>query len=222
MFIYLDESGTLTESNGKYFIVATYTVGDSRKITKAFRKWQKIKFPKKLRRQTELKFNDSHIDDKLRLKTLKYFAKQDIRIFYTFLKKKNIPQEYCKKGKVAKTGLLYSEIVRATLELYLPVTESQFTVVRDHRTLKGVTVNKFNEMLKISLLPKLPAKVLFQIQVVDSTANTLIQVADWVCGALARYHEVKPMGEEFYTVLKQNIVQEKELFSEKWTKTWEK
>lgn len=222
MFTYLDESGTLTESDGKYFIVATFTVGDSRKITKAFRKWQKIKFPKKLRRQAELKFNDSHIDDKLRLKTLKYFSKQDIRIFYTFLKKENIPPEYCKNGKVAKTGLLYSEIVKATLELYLPVTESQFTVVRDQRTLKGITVNKFNEMLKVSLLPKLPAKVLFQVQVVDSTANPLIQVADWVCGALARYHEDKPMGEEFYSILKQNIVQEKELFSEKWTRTWEK
>lgn len=222
MFTYLDESGTLTESDSKYFIVGTYTVGDARKITKAFRKWQKTKFPKKLRRQAELKFNDSHIDDKLRLKTLRYFAKQDIRIFYTYLKKKNIPKEYYKKGKVTETGLLYTEIVRATLELYMPVTESQFTVVRDQRTLKGVTVRKFDETLKASLLPKLPAKVLFQVQAVDSTSNSLIQVADWACGALARYYEGKPMGEEFYSVLKGNIVQEKELFSEKWTKTWEK
>lgn len=220
MFVYLDESGTLTKSNGKVFVVGSYTVGDSRKITKAFRRWQKTKFPKKLRRQSELKFNDSHIDDKLKLKTIQHFAKQDIRIFYTFLQKKNIPQEYYKKGKVAKTGLLYTEIVRATLELYMPVTESQFTVVRDQRTLKGVTVNKFNEVLKASLLPKLPAKVLLQVQTVDSTTNPLIQVADWVCGALARYHERKPTGEEFYSVLKRNIVAEKELFSEKWTKTW--
>lgn len=221
MFIYLDETGTLTESDGKYFIVGTYTVGDPRKITKAFRKWQKTKFPKKLRRQAELKFNDSHIDDKLRLKTLQYFAKQDIRIFYTYLQKKNIPQEYYKKGKVTETGLLYTEIVRATLELFMPVTDSEFTVIRDQRTLKGVTVDKFYEILKASLLPKLPAKVNFQVQAVDSTSNPLIQVADWICGALARYHEGKPMGEEFYSVLKGNIVQEKELFSEKWTKTWE-
>ena len=222
MFAYLDESGTLTKSDGKYFIVATYTVGDARKITKAFRKWQKTKFPKKLRRQAELKFNDSHIDDKLRLKTLQYFAKQDIRIFYTFLKKKNIPKEYYKKGKIAETGLLYGEIVKAALELYMPVTESQFTVVRDQRTLKGVTADTFNETLKVSLLPKLPAKVLFQVQAVDSTSNPLIQVADWVCGALARFHEGKLMGEELYSVLKGNIIAEKELFSERWTKTWEK
>ena len=222
MFTYLDESGILTKGDGRYFIVATYTVGDARKITKAFRKWQKTKFPKKLRRQAELKFNDSHIDDKLRLKTLQHFAKQDIRIFYTFLKKKNIPQEYHKKGKVTETGLLYTEVVKATLELYMPVTESSFTVVRDQRTLKGVTVNAFNDTLTASLLPKLPAKVLFQVQAVDSTTNPLIQVADWISGALARFHEGKPMGEDFYSVIKGNIVQGKELFSEKWTKTWEK
>lgn len=222
MFIYLDESGTLTKSDGKYFIVATYTVGDPKKISKAFRKWQKTKFPKKLRNQAELKFKDSHIDDKLRIKTLQHFTKQDIRIFYTFLKKKNIPSEYCKKGKVVKTGLLYVEIVKATLELYMPAIENQFTVVRDQRTLKGVAVNKFNEILKVSLLPKLPARVLFQVQPVDSTNYPTIQVVDWVCGALARYYEGKPTGEDFYTILKGNIIHGKELFSEKWTKTWEK
>ncbi len=221
MFVFLDESGTLTESDSKCFIVASYTVGDLKKITKAFRKWQKTKFPKKLKRQTELKFNDSHIEDKLKIKTLQYFAKQDLRIFYTYLKKQNIPQDYYNKGRVTETGRLYLEIVRATLELYLPITQSQFTVVRDQRTLKGITVGMFDDVLKTSLLPKLPAKVLLQVQAVDSAASPLIQVADWISGALARYHEGKSMGEEFYTVLKGNIVQEKELFSEKWTKTWE-
>lgn len=221
MFVYLDESGTLTKSDGKYFIVGTYTVGDSRKIAKAFRKWQKTRFPKKLRVKPEVKFNDD-LTDELRFKTLQYFAKQDIRIFYTFLKKKNIPAEYHKKGKVHETGLLHTHIVRSTLELYMPVTQNEFIIIRDQRTLKGVTVEQFNDVLKASLLPHLPAKVVLQTQAVDSTTNPLIQVADWVCGALARYYEGKPMGEEFYAVLKDNIVQEKELFSEKWTELWEK
>ena len=220
MHTYLDESGTLTESDSKYFIIGSYSVGDPRKIAKVFRKWQRSKFPKKLRVKPEVKFNDD-LTDKLRLKTLRYFAKQDIRIFYTYLKKKNIPEEYYKKGKVHETGLLYAEIVRATLELYMPVVENELIVIRDQRTLKGVTVEKFNDVLKASLLPRLPAKVIFQVQAVDSTTNPLVQVADWVCGALARYYEQKPMGEEFYNVLKGNIVQEKELFSEKWTKMWE-
>ena len=217
-FVFLDESGILTKSEDKYFIVATYTVGDARKVSKAFKKWQKTKFPKKLRGQSEIKFNDSHIDDKLRLKTIKYFAKQNIKIYYTFLKKNNIPKEYYKKGKVSETGLLYTEIVRSTLDLYTPISDNQFIIIRDRRTLKGVTVSKFNDVLKLSLLPKLPAKVQFRIDAVDSTNSSVIQIVDWICGALARYHEDKRMGNDFYDALKSCVVQKKELFEDQWAK----
>lgn len=221
MHIYLDESGTLTESDSKYFIVGSFTVGDPRRIAKAFRKWQKSKFPRKLKGQTEVKFNNTSLDNNLRFKTLRFFAKQDIRIFYTFLKKRNIPQKFMKKGKVHETGLLYVKIVASTLELY-PHTDLEFRVIRDQRTLKGVNTSKFDEIISTRLLPKFPAKVLFKIQVVDSTTNENVQVADWVCGALARYYEKKSFGEEFYNALKGNIVQEKELFSERLTKILEK
>lgn len=94
MLIYLDESGNLIKSNEKFFIVGSFTVGDSKRIANAFRKWQRQKFPKKLK----------------------------------------------------------------------------------------------------------------------------VQVADWICGALARYHEQKPKGKEFYNILKNNIVKQKELFSDYWSK----
>ncbi len=67
MFIYLDETGNLTKGNGKYFIVATFTVGDPQRIVNAFRRWQHSKFPRKLRDQSEVKFNDAHLTDDLRL-----------------------------------------------------------------------------------------------------------------------------------------------------------
>lgn len=222
MFIYLDESGTLTESDSKYFIVGSFTVGDPRRISKAFRKWQKSKFPKRLKGQAEVKFTNTSLDDKLRLKTLQFLANQDIRLFYTFLRKRNIPKEYMKKGKVHDTGLLYVEIVASTLELYMPHTDLELRVIRDQRTLKGVNVGMLEEILTTRLLPKLPAKVLFRTQAVDSTSNVNVQIADWICGALARYYEGKKMGDELYGILKRNIIQEKELFSEKWTKLWEK
>lgn len=156
MYIYLDESGSLTKSSEKYFVVCSYTVGEPRRVAKAFRRWQKTKFPKKIKGQSEVKFNDPHIDDKLRVKTIKFLAKQDVRIFYTYLKKKNIPEEY-------------------------------------HRE-----------------------------DAVDSSSSPNVQIADWVCGALAQYHEKKYLGEELYVELKRNIVQGKELFSDYWTKRWEK
>lgn len=222
MFIYLDESGNLTKKNGKYFIVASFTVGDPRRIAKAFRKWQRDKFPRKLKYQAEVKFNDSHLTDGLRFKTLTFLAKQDIRIFYTYLKITNIPHDYQNKEGSIKTGLLYTHIVGDTLELYLPITEAEFRVFRDQRILKGVLLKDFNEHLATQLLPQLPAKIILQIQAMDSTSSPQIQIIDWVCGALARYHEGKTKGEEFYNILKNNVVKGKELFSDYWTKKWEK
>lgn len=223
MFVYLDESGNLTKDNGEYFVVGSYTVGDPKRIGNAFRKWQRSKFPKKQKVQSEVKFNDPHIDDKLRLKTLSFFAKQDIRIFYCYLNISNTPEEYRGKHKGSiKTGLLYTEVVGETLESYLPTDEGSFRVFRDQRILKGVNLSQFNEQLRVRLLPKLPAKSVLQIQAMDSTTSPHIQVADWICGALARYYEQKPYGEKFYAVLKNNIVVEKELFSGYWTKKWDK
>lgn len=220
MFIYLDESGNLTRSNGQYFIVGSYTVGDPKRIRNAFRKWQRSKFPKKVKVQPEVKFNDPHINDDIRTRTLEFLAKQDIRIFYTYLKATNIPGQYRGKEGSIKTGLLYTEIVSETLELYLPITELEFRIFRDQRILKGVVLSEFNEHLISRLLPQLPAKTIIQVQVMDSTTSPQIQVADWICGALARFHEQKPLGNALYNILKNNIVKQTEFFSDYWTKKW--
>lgn len=212
MIIYLDESGILTESGGSYFIVGTFATKDPRKISKAFRKWQRNKFPRKLKKQTEVKFSNSSLDDTLRIATLKFLVKEDIQIFYTFLKNRNIPKRYMKKGKVHQTGLLYVEIVASTLDLYIPYSNPELRVIRDKRTLKGVTEETFEEILTARILPNFPAKAIFKIQAIDSTSSVPVQIADWICGALARYYEKKPRGDEFYNVLKSNIMKEKELF----------
>jgi hypothetical protein len=217
-YIYLDESGTLTKNNGQHFIVATFSIGDPKRVANAFRRWQKSKFPKKLRLQAEVKFNNSSLDDKLRRKTLQHLVDQDIRIFYTYLSTANIPDEYTRKAKVHESGRLYLEIVGSTLELYLPLTTTEFRIIRDQRTTKGMTSREFNEALRTRLLPNMPAKTLVKVEDVDSTTSPQVQVADWVCGALACYHQGKPGGQELYNILKPNIVQSKELFSKLYAK----
>jgi hypothetical protein len=219
--IYLDESGNLTKSNGQYFVVASFTVGSPDRVARAFLKWQKRKFPRKLQSQ-EVKFNDPHLTDALRLKTIAFLSQQDIRVFYTFLRVANVPEQFRKQGVVSETGLLYTEIVASTLDLYLPVTERDFTVIRDERSLKGINKGQFDEIIKTSLLPHLPSQTDVNIHAVSSASNVPVQVADWICGALARYHEQKPKGDDLYQLLKNNIVQEKELFSDYWTKRWDK
>lgn len=220
MNVYLDESGSLSKNNGKYFIVASYTIGDPHRIGNAFRKWQKKKFPRKLRYQSEVKFNNTNISDELRLETIKFLVKQDVRIFYTYLAVKNIPEQFRERKGKFKTGLLYTEIVGQTLELFMPIVDLDLRIFRDQKSLKGMTIAKFNDHLKMRFLPQISVKTIIQIEALDSTTSPHVQVADWICGALARYYEKKSLGDILYVLLKRNIIQEKELFSDYWTKKW--
>lgn len=77
MHIYLDESGNLSKRNGKYFIAGSYTINDPKRILNAFRRWQKSKFPRVVRSQPEVKFNNASLNDEIRLKTLEHLVKQD-------------------------------------------------------------------------------------------------------------------------------------------------
>ncbi len=222
MFVYLDESGGFGKNKERFFIVGSFTVGDPGRIAKAYRRWQRRKFPRRLKGQSEVKFINSSLDDALRLKTIHYLADQDIRIFYTYLNKTNIPENYRAGHKVdpSKTGLLYTQIVAETLELYFPISSLEFRVLRDARPLKGISQTEFNRLIESRIIPLLPAKSAFQLEEVDSTTHPQIQIADWVCGALARYHESKENGEKFYQLLKNNIVKEKELFARYWEERW--
>ena len=216
---YLDETGNLLNSSERYFIVATFTSNEPSKLAKAFRKWQKNKFPKQLKNKAEVKFNNPTLDDTIRLKTIQHFVEQGIHIFYSYLAIKNIPVTYRRKNKVHDTGKLYLEIVASTLDLQLPLTTNEFRVIRDQRTTKGMSNTEFNEALKIRLLPKLPAKTPVHIDIVDSTASPQVQIADWICGALARYYEKKRSGEKFFELLKPALLKGEELFA---AKNWEK
>jgi len=216
MHIFIDESGNFIGDKDYYFIVGGFVTGNHRRTRKAFRRWQKTKFPKKLRYKNEVKFSDTGLNDELRLKTLSYFIKCDIRIFYSFLKRENIPQEYRKK-RGTETGLLYTEIVAETLNLLFPTTDLEFRIFRDKRHLRRISQARFNEIIKLDLLPKLSAKSLFQIEAVNSNTDPNIQIADWICGALFRYYNKRKNGERFFATLKNSIIASDELFRDYWT-----
>lgn len=216
-FIYLDESGQFTKHDGhEYFVIGSFTVGDPRRTEKRFKSWQRAKFPRKLRLQPEIKFSEIKISDELRIKTLKYISNLDIRIRYSFLKRENIPADYKYHNKL-KSGHLYTHIVGETLEMYLPTTDNEFRVFCDQRHLKGITRSEYKEILRTHLLPVLPKNTIIQIEMLDSTTDPNIQIADWVAGALAHYLENKKHGGEYYAVLKNNIIGEgRELFKDHW------
>ncbi|MCK5466388.1 DUF3800 domain-containing protein [Candidatus Parcubacteria bacterium] len=215
--IFLDESGQFTKHNNeKYFVVASFIVGNPRRTEKKFRSWQRTKFPRKLRCQPEIKFSEIKIEDNLRLKTLKFIANLDVRIHYVYLLKKNIPMNYYRKEKL-QSGHLYTNIIGEELEMYLPANDLEFRVFCDKRHLKGIKRSEFKEILKARLLPQMSSKSIVQIEIIDSEQNMNIQISDWIVGALARYLEGKELGNECYQILRNNLLGSgKELFKDIW------
>jgi len=214
--VFIDESGQFTKhNNDQYFVVGSFTIGTPKRTEKQFKVWQKTKFPKKMRHQPEIKFSEVKIGDDLRLNTLKFIANLDVRIHYVYLLRKNIPEEYVKKNKL-QSGLLYTNVIGELLEMYLPVADCNFCVYCDERHLKGLKKSEFKNILKARLAPQLPQNCLCQIDMLDSCGNSNIQIADWLVGALCSYLEKKPLGEDFFRILKNNIIQVdgKELFKQ--------
>lgn len=215
MNIFLDESGQFTSCNGhQYFVIGSFTVGNHRRTEKAFRSWCNSKFPKRMRYQSEIKWSSTGIDESLRLKTIKHISQMDVRIRFTYLLKENIPTEFMKKNKKLNDGHLYMSIIGETLNMYLPTSDKEFRVFCDKRHLKGVKEAEFKRVVRARLLPSFSRGSIIQIEMVDSKANTNIQIADWIVGAIARFLEKKTNGKEYFDLLKNNIIDEgRELFT---------
>ncbi len=207
--IFIDESGHFGSSNSeKCFVVGSFIIGDPSKTEKGFKKWVGSKFPKKMRSQNEVKWSSTRIDLALRQKTLKHIADMDVRVRYVYLYKKNIPTQDLKHQ-----GLLYTNIIGEVLEMYLPPIHKELFIICDQRKLPGLTQMEFKNLLKSRLQPKLPKGTRINISIVDSTSNKNIQIVDWITGALAWYHEKKPLGNEYYRMLKNNLLDEgREIF----------
>lgn len=215
-YIFLDESGEFKKrDNNEYFVVGAFTIGEPRRTAKQFRSWQHTHFPKKMKLQSEIKFADIKVEDDLRLKTLRFFASLDVRIRYIYLLRENIPTEYRDKEKI-KSGLLYTNIISKALEMFLPISDLEFRVFCDNRHLKGITKAKSKDIVITSLLPQLPKNTVVQFETVDSTTNENIQIADWIAGSLARFHNKKPLGNELFNILKNNILSSEEMFKDYW------
>lgn len=217
MHIFLDETGQFTKKkDGKFFIVGSFTTGDPRRTEKRFKSWRTERFPRKLRYLSEVKFSNPSIDDNLRLKTLREISKLDVRIRYSFIRRENIPLDYRHKDTI-RTGHLYTDIVSKTLETYLPSTDRDFRVFCDARHLKGLKRAEFKSIVTSNILSKMPSKSIIQIEMLNSTTNANIQIADWICGALGRFHNRDVRGNECMEILKNNLLGEGvELFKDYW------
>jgi Protein of unknown function (DUF3800) len=211
--IFVDESGTFKAcKDERYFVIASFTVGDPKRTAKRFEAWRKRKFPKKMRGLAEVKYSSNGISDDLRIRTIAYISTLDVRIRYAYLKCENVPMEYMKKG-IIQSGLLYSQVLGEALEQYFPITEKSFFVICDQRRLKGVSNAQFKQTLTARILAEAPRGTTVRVDRVDSTADRNIQIVDWIVGAIAAYLNKKSLGEKCMEILKDNVIGSgKELF----------
>lgn len=204
--IFVDESGTFKESQDeRYFIIASFTVGDPKRTAKQFEAWRKTKFPRKIRNLSEVKYSDNGISDDLRIRTIQHISSLDVRIRYAYLKCKNIPATYRKNG-ATQSGILYTELLGKALEQYFPIMEESFFVICDQRRLKGVSHSQFKKMLETKILTNSPSGTNVRVTRVDSMSDRNIQIVDWIAGAIAAYLNEKPLGEKLMDILKNNVI----------------
>jgi hypothetical protein len=213
MYIFLDESGNFKKHNHEeYFVIASFTVGDQRRTDKSFRSWCHTKFPKRMRSQSEIKWSATGITDELRLRTLKRIAAIDVRIRYGFLQRINIPSTYRNKKDQIDSGALYTSIVGEILEKYLPTDDKEIHIFCDRRPLKGMIKRQFESAIKARLLPYCTPGTLVQVEMIDSTTNGNMQIADWIAGAFARHLEKGRLDEECFRILKNNLLSQGQEF----------
>lgn len=217
MHLFLDESGNFPKDGEDFFVLGSFTVGDPHRTAKRFHEWRVNAFPRKFRHQAEVKFIDNHLDESLRLRAIAYLAKLDIRIVVTYFDKRNIPEEYRRReGGIQRAGYLYASTITKTIELYLPTADTDLRVYYDRRNLQGLTRRAFQEIVRANVLPKLAPRSIFEINDVDSTTDMNVQIADWVASAFGRYHNRKAGSDRYYQLLRNNLIQHRELFAEQW------
>ena len=137
----------------------------------------------------------------------------DVRVRYIFLLRNNIPVEYRKEDKL-KDGLLYTNVVGELIDMYFPSVDPDFRVFCDQRKLSGMKKGEFKKIIEARILASTPKGAIVQVETVYSATNVNIQIADWISGALARYLEKGKSGNEYYAILKENIIGNgKELFN---------
>ena len=111
-------------------------------------------------------------------------------------------------------GVLYTNVIGEILEKYIPTDDKEIHIFCDQRSLKGMTKRQFESAIFGRLLPLCASDARVQVEMIDSAKNANIQIADWISGALARYLEKGHLGDDFYKILKNNLLDSgKEFFS---------
>lgn len=203
-YVFIDESGQFGKyKSEKYFVVASFSTNNPVETAKKFRAWIRTKFPKKMRTQSEIKWSDSKISNRLRIDTLKYLARLNIEIRFTYLLKEDIPYLYYGKRGL-ESGNLFFDIIKKFLIHHS--FSGQLNFIFDQRPLKGMSAKQFEQNLESYLHNSSGRNLKVTVRMVDSTSTSNLQIVDWIAGAIAWYMEKHSLGRICFDILKPFII----------------
>jgi len=189
--IYIDESGTLSDTKDKVIVVAAVGTNSPEKIDEIFKKLAR---KEKLKKQIgELKFYTA--GNKTKQIFFENIIKSDFDIFILEVEKmgRKIPDT------PEHFAFLCCLLLNDVFSFYPRINE----VIIDRHFSRDYDINEFNMYLK-QLLPDIPA-----IKHVDSKIEKRVNVADMIAGAVL----AKETGKSslFYNIFEKSIISEKRL-----------
>lgn len=200
---FLDESPALSDSV-LFFCVNIISTSDrtNKQLQKIIKKARKRIVKKKIRSLSEIKFHDS--EEKIRLYVLREIAKQDVKIIAIAVDKEG--------RKVNDTPQNYGAVVGIAIAEFLSFYPA-LNITLDKKFTKDEQVAEFLRVAQntVQLLSPLNTSVVFNPPV-DSKSESLIQLADFVAGALQTKYNQR--DGHYFEVIATKIVRVKVI---KWT-----
>ncbi len=203
MYIYLDESGDLgfdEYQSSKYIVISLLTVKDKKKIERRMRKIKRSALRKKYRKHAEFKKERQEVARPI----LRHLIKEEFELYTVIVNKSKVKQSLRESKEI-----LYNYIVSIIL-LSCPFEfGEQVELIIDKRSSKRLILQNFEGYLqdKIKALNK---NISLTITHAESHSFPGIQAVDFMAWAILRKYEREDF--EFYNLLKEKIVTEKQLF----------
>ncbi|MEK6871495.1 MAG: DUF3800 domain-containing protein [Nanoarchaeota archaeon] len=198
-YIYLDESGELGFSNksSKFFTITLLIceVREEREIQRIIKKVRERILKKRLKESQEIKWNNS--SKYIKQKIFDKLTKINFEIFTIVLDKSKVYDYLKEKKHKLYNYLCYLIIGECSID-------GNFELIVDRSKNKRSLRDDFDNYIRFNLVNKCPN---LSIRHEDSRSNGVLQVLDFISGAIFNKYEFKNF--EYYDKIKNKITTEK-------------
>lgn len=197
---FLDESPNLTDKASFFSVVIVLTTDQNEKNYQSiFKRIRKSELKGKKKDIPELKF--AHSTDRVRTKTLQAISKRSVKVSAFIIDKTNrrVPDTPENYGIVV--GFAVSEALKKYPIIVLTV-DKKYTKPKDQEEVEKTTLKVVSKVSKRGVLQ-------FK-EHADSKSNSLLQMADFIAGAISYKYNFK---DDTFSKIIENLIEQEELES---------